>query len=429
MQLTPKAFLLFALIMFGLGYGAAYVTAPGEEVAIEVAEEGPVKAPTKVVDEVSEKAPEPKTNTITLSIRKGDTLISVLNRAGAVGMDAYAAAQSMEGVYDVRSIRAGQEVTLAFEETPEASRLSEVTIPRRDRKIHIFRNANGDFVAEEKARELVKSYERRAGSIRSSMLAAAQDMDLPTPVVYELIRLYSYNVDFQRDIQSGDRVDVAYEVFEDKQGNLVRYGNVIYARLVNGGGNNLLYRYDKGDLTQYFDEEGRSIQKSLMRTPVPGARISSNYGMRKHPILGYSKMHKGVDFAAPTGTPIYAAGDGRVVEVGRKGGYGNYMRIHHGGGYATAYAHISKFARGVRRGTRVKQGDVIAYVGNTGRSTGPHLHFEILRNGVQTNPMKVKTKPQVKLAGRALEEFKREQARINALVAELPTVTQVAMHP
>ena len=177
---------------------------------------------------------------------------------------------------------------------------------------------------------------------------------------------------------------------------------------------------------EYFDRTGRSLRKFLLRTPVDGARLSSTFGMRRHPILGYSLMHKGIDFAAPSGTPIYAAGGGRVVAAGRNGGYGNYIRVRHSGEYSTAYAHLSRFAKGVKAGQRVRQGQVIGYVGTTGRSTGPHLHYEVLRNDQQINPLEIKQPPATQLAGADLERFNEEVARIDRLRGDLPGSTQIA---
>ncbi|MCK5275569.1 MAG: M23 family metallopeptidase, partial [Alphaproteobacteria bacterium] len=196
------------------------------------------------------------------------------------------------------------------------------------------------------------------------------------------IRIFSWDVDFQRDIRKGDGFEVMYERFFDDNGELAHNGEVVYASLTLSGKRHAVYRHilKNGDV-DYFDEKGQSAKKALMRTPIDGARLSSGFGKRKHPILGYTKMHKGLDFAAPRGTPIYAAGNGTVNYAGKKGGYGNYVRIRHNGTYQTAYAHMSGIARGVRKGKRVNQGQVIGYVGTTGRSTGNHLHYEVIRNG------------------------------------------------
>jgi murein DD-endopeptidase MepM/ murein hydrolase activator NlpD len=202
-------------------------------------------------------------------------------------------------------------------------------------------------------------------------------------------------------------------------GPVVGAGEVRYARLDIGGRVLEAFRFERDDEAAFFTREGESLRKFLLRTPVSGARMSSGYGMRRHPILGYTRMHRGVDFAAPTGTPIYAAGDGRLARVGRYGGYGNYVRIEHGDGYATAYAHLSRFADGMRSGRRVEQGEVIGYVGSTGRSTGPHLHFEVLKHGRQVDPLRVAQPPAENLRGAALAAFRREIRAVETRLAEL----------
>ena len=206
-----------------------------------------------------------------------------------------------------------------------------------------------------------------------------------------------------------------------------RGGDLLYAALSVGGQFLEGYRFvvAPGEVA-YFDRSGRSLRKFLLRTPVDGARLSSRFGMRKHPILGYTRMHKGVDFAAPTGTPMYAAGDGKVVAAKRNGGYGRYIQIHHTNEYSTAYAHLSRFAKGMTPGRRVQQGQVIGFVGTTGRSTGPHLHYEVLRNGAQINPLQLKQPANQQLAGADLERFRAEVARIDRLRDDPDGATQVA---
>ena len=210
------------------------------------------------------------------------------------------------------------------------------------------------------------------------------------------------------------RMDVLFERLETKNGEVAGHGDILFADLDLGDRDLKIYRYvDKNGHADYYNEKGESIRKALLRTPVNGARISSGFGMRNHPILGYTRMHRGVDFAAPVGTPIYAAGDGTVGYAGRKGGYGNYMRIRHNGTYASAYAHISRFASGMSEGHKVKQGQIVAYVGQTGMATGPHLHYEILVNGEQVNPANVKFKTGGALQGKELAAFRNNVSRIS----------------
>lgn len=231
----------------------------------------------------------------------------------------------------------------------------------------------------------------------------------------ELIKAFSYDVDFQRDVQRGDKLDVLYERMETKEGVPAGYGNVVYAALDLGKQTVKIYRYaDKNGNADYYDVKGASVRKALLRTPINGAKITSRFGVRNHPILGYSKMHRGVDFGAPIGTPIYAAGDGTVNFASKKGGYGNYLVIRHSGKYSTAYGHVSRFARDITPGKKVKQGQIVAYVGNSGMSTGPHLHYEVLVNNQQVNPSGVKFKTGAVLGGKELAAFKRTVEQVHA---------------
>ncbi len=243
----------------------------------------------------------------------------------------------------------------------------------------------------------------------------------------EAIRSFSYDVDFQRDIQSGSSFEVLYEVFNDEEGHKVRDGDLKYSLLTIGNKRMEIYKFTpNGGEDGFYTADGRAVRKALLRTPVSGARISSGFGMRRHPIMGYSKMHKGVDFAAASGTPVYAAGDGVIDKIGRFGAYGKYVRIRHNGTYSTAYAHLNKYASGMKKGRRVKQGQVVAYVGSTGRSTGPHLHYETLVDGKQTNPLSIKMSPGKKLTQVAMKKFEEKKGEIDTLVASLPLEKQIA---
>ncbi len=231
------------------------------------------------------------------------------------------------------------------------------------------------------------------------------------------IRLFSFDVDFQRDVKEGDRFDILYDRYVDHDGSVVHSGDILYAELEIGKRRIKLYRheYASGQI-KYFNEEGRGNRKALLKTPIDGARMSSGFGRRRHPILGYTKMHKGVDFAAPSGTPIKAAGDGVIVKAGWNGGYGRYIRIRHGNTYDTAYAHLRKIGGGIRPGKRVEQGQIIGYVGSSGRSTGPHLHYEILKNGGHVNPRQVRFQSAEALSGNELKQFRRFRDQVDAQI-------------
>jgi murein DD-endopeptidase MepM/ murein hydrolase activator NlpD len=366
-----------------------------------------------------------------IMVRRGDTLMNILMRARIDQAAAHAAVESLRDVYDPRRLRAGQELVLtALSDAEEDSRgLLRLAFDLDfDHQIEITRNADGRYDAAKIERPQHRQMVRRAGTINDSLYLAAARLEVPHDVTYGLVKLFSWDVDFQRDLREGDGFETLFEEVSLEDGSgASRGGDLLYGGLTLSGAILDAYRFEVEDgEVEYFDRTGRSLRKFLLRTPVDGARLSSGFGMRRHPVLGYSRMHKGVDFAAPSGTPIYAAGSGRIASAGRNGGYGNYIRIRHSGEYSTAYGHMSRFAKGIGAGVRVQQGQVIGYVGTTGRSTGPHLHYEILRNSTQINPLSVKQPPNTQLAGTDLERFRTEVDRIDQLRAELAHGTQVA---
>ncbi len=364
--------------------------------------------------EADHQPPVPITRVV--AVESGDNLVGVLLRAGVERTVAYAAIQSLKRSYDPRrdlSVGDKLQVTFGLVNTSETSNepegyvLSRLTIPvSYDREIDVSRDNKGRFVASEVERPLERETVQVSGKIDTSLSVAAGAIGLPPHVLAEFIRVYSFDVDFQRDIWQGDHFELMYDQFRDKTGEIVHESDIHYAKLTLRSTELPLYRYTttRGNL-DYFTAKGQSVRKTLMRTPIDGARLSSRFGRRQHPILGYTRMHTGTDFAAPRGTPIYAAGNGTVVQVGRNGGYGKYVRIRHNGTFQTAYAHLSGYARKTRRGVRVKQGQIIGYVGSTGRSTGPHLHYEVLRNGRQINPRSVRIPSGEKLKGAELKKF------------------------
>ncbi len=361
----------------------------------------------------------------TVAINRGDTLMQVMVRAGTDRGDAHAAITALSDVYDPRRLMPGQEITLTFDGTGDSLRLVDVALnASAESDVVARRDDNGGFAAEAIKKELAQQAQRATGTIDDNLYMAAKRAGVPLPVLSELAQLYGFDVDFQRDIHPGDSFELFFDSFHDAEGAAVKYGPIRYARLSIQGTALRLYRFETADgFVDYFNENGESVRKALMKTPINGARLSSRYGMRKHPILGYSRMHRGVDFAAPTGTPIMAAGNGVIDYVGRKGTYGKYIRIRHNSTYKTAYAHLSKYARGLKRGKRVQQGDVIGYVGSTGRSTGPHLHYEVHRGGKQVNPLTLKLPSGKKLKGAELVAFNMARANIEREMA-LASVTR-----
>lgn len=355
----------------------------------------------------SEKAADPVERRL-VNLGRGETLMQVLLDADVPQPHAQEAVAALKGVYDPRRMKSGQPVEVMFDRTSGEDRFVGFEFqPAVERSVSVSFNGVR-FQAAETAKKLARRAVAAQGEIRSSLFESGRAAGVPMNVLTELIRNYSYDVDFQRDIQPGDRFEILYERMVTEDGEMAAGGGaILYASLTLSGKEQAIYRYEDGQGTvEYFNAAGSSIRKALLRTPIDGARLSSGFGMRRHPVLGFSKMHKGVDFAAPTGTPIFAAGAGVVDEVGPNGSYGNYIRIRHNNEIATAYAHMSRFGAGMRKGARVSQGDVIGYVGTTGRSTGAHLHYEIVKAGQQVNPLSVAVPTGRNLEGKELARFK-----------------------
>lgn len=366
--------------------------------------------------------------------KRGDTFMKLMRAVGVPAEDAQAAITALHKVYDPRDLRPGQRITVSFRadggDAEDKRRFLGFRFDSTvEQAIRVDRSDDG-FSAEAVAREIDTVPVRLAGTIDANLYTAAAAAGLSPPAIVELIRLFSWDVDFQRDIQPGDRFDVLIQRRQRPDGRIVGYGDILYAELTLSGTPYRLFRFTTPEHgTDYYDEKGQSVRKALLRTPIDGARLSSGYGKRRHPILGYNRMHRGLDFAAPMGTPVYAAGNGTIEMLGRNGAYGNYVRIRHNGSYATAYAHMSRFGRGLRIGSRVKQGQIVGYVGSTGRSTGPHLHYEVLKGGQQTNPLKVKFPAGPRLGGTLLARFRDTVESVRARLAEMEPETRQAAAP
>ncbi|MBS3756205.1 MAG: M23 family metallopeptidase [Desulfobacterales bacterium] len=357
-----------------------------------------------------------------ITVSAGDTLINILHRAGLASPEAYQVVRELQKSFDPAKLRQGHELTLSFVNNQENNAVFQGLSLRLDvcREVQVTRRVGHGFQVRELAHELRTRPARAEAEITSSLYQAAQAADLPTEALLQVLRAYSYDVDFQRDIRPGDRIEVLYQERVDDRGKVAMTGPVMYAALHTNGRTLRIYRHECEDGgTGFFDGRGKSVQKALMVTPVEGASASSGYGMRKHPILGYNKMHEGLDFAAPSGTPIMAAGDGVVEYAGPRGSYGHYIRIRHPNQYQTVYAHMSGYVEGISRGARVKQGEVIGYVGSTGRSTGPHLHYEVRYAGSPVNPKEIDSPPGRKLEGEELQRFMASKNSLEELYASL----------
>jgi murein DD-endopeptidase MepM/ murein hydrolase activator NlpD len=366
-----------------------------------------------------------------LQLGSGEMLTELLSRAG---VSAGQAAQAVEALFtriDPRGLKAGQKVTVTFAPSPYGfgrgpfRQVSLAADPVRD---VAARWTGSDFAAIETQRQVTRQVAHYSGTIKSSLYESASSAGVPLPVILAMIKALSYDVDFQRDIQPGDTFDVLFEGWYDTKGKLVRAGDLLHAGLDLSGTAISLYRYeDPQGQSDYFTATGENVKKALLKTPVDGAKITSGFGMRNHPILGYSKMHKGIDFGVPPGTPIQAAGDGTVEMAGPFGAYGNYVRLRHGNGYGTAYAHMSRIGQGIHTGRHVSQGQIIGYVGSTGRATGPHLHYEVLVGNTQVNPMSIKVPTGIRLAGRELERYLAHRRQMDQMMASIPSATHIGI--
>ena len=346
-----------------------------------------------------------------IEILQGDTFVSILENLNFKQKKIYEIISKIEETYDLKKIKTG-EIISVFE-----NNFAEI------KKIEFFKNnetiisVNLDKEINLNIIELTKNsfIESKEYTISESLFSDGIKNDVSSDILVKIIRLFSFDLDFQRDIRVDTVVSISYEFDEIVETGRLEYNDIKYASIIIDGKQLEYFKFITDDgYVDYFNREGKNVKKSILKTPLDGARISSNFGMRKHPISGFNKMHKGVDFAAPTGTPIYAGGNGIVEYVGRNGGYGKYIRIRHNNGYKTAYAHLSNYKKGISKGVRVNQGEVIGYVGSTGNSTGPHLHYEIIYQNQHINPLKLKLPSGKILEGKELEKFKEEYKKIYA---------------
>ncbi|MEO1552570.1 MAG: M23 family metallopeptidase [Pseudomonadota bacterium] len=351
-------------------------------------------------------------------LNRRETLSDVIKRLDLPSNDGHRALLSLTSneLLDARRVRPGLEVTAHVADDS----LTALSINlEAGRRLLAKRTTSGEYQAMALDSRLIARPMTVRGSIETSLYQDAQALGAEDQQVVDFAQVFAYDLDFQREVHPGDEFELVFNVMTDERGKVIRRGEVLYAALNGKAVNKAFYRFTTPDedVTDYFQANGESSTKFLMKTPINGARLSSRFGKRRHPISGYTRLHKGTDFAAPTGTPIYAAGNGVVERSSRYGGYGHYIRIRHAKGYKTAYAHLSRYARGVKSGRRVKQGQIIGYVGSTGASTGPHLHYEVYRNGKAVDVMRLKLPTGRKLAMHpdVFEAFEVERDRIDAI--------------
>ena len=364
---------------------------------------------------------EPRYEKINFIVNPGDSLKKILSE---IELSSFEQKKILDFILSNKiklNLREDQKVIFEIDNLG-TKKIKKITIPIDKKKYLIISNNNENLLEyAELTKELRMGTTYKENFIKSSLYKSAIEKKIDPNIIVKFAQIYGFEVDFQRDIRKNDSFQIVYEEFKNEENKIVDYGNILYANLILQGRPIELYYYNSKEnkINDHFDSNGQSIKKTLMKTPINGARLSSSYGMRKHPILGYNKMHQGTDFAAPMGTPIMASGTGKILKAGWCGGGGNCVKIRHNSTYSTVYAHMSKFARGIKKGVRVSQGQIIGYVGSTGMSTGPHLHYEVIKNGKKINSQTLKLPSGKKLKGKQREQFELVKIKIDVLKAEL----------
>ncbi|MDB4141380.1 peptidoglycan DD-metalloendopeptidase family protein [Candidatus Pelagibacter sp.] len=362
----------------------------------------------------------PRYKNIDHKISSGETFDKILNNYSISNEEINQIKKKLNLDYDINNLKPNLEIKITIDQSNNKKITSFLFPVSRTEKIKLTRNLDNNlFQKKIIITNLNKKIIFKEGKITQSLYKTAIDLNVQPNVIIEFARIYGFQVDFQRDIRKNDNFQIMYEVFEDDDGKVFETGNIIFADLKLSGKNNALYYFEKKKSEGHYDENGKSVEKALMKTPINGARLSSAFGMRKHPIDGFNKMHRGTDFAAPMGTPIMASGSGLITRARWCGGGGNCIKIKHNSTYETIYAHMKNFARGIKEGIRVKQGQIIGYVGSTGKSTGPHLHYEVVVNGKKVNSQKLKLPSGKTLKGKEREIFEVEKIKLDVLKSEL----------
>ena len=362
----------------------------------------------------------PRYKSIDHKISSGETFDKILNNYSIPSKEILGIKENLNSDYNLSNLKTNLDIKFTIDQSNNKKITSFLFPVSRTEKILLTRNLDTDKFDKKKIiTNLNKKIIFKEGKILQSLYKTAIDLNVQPNIIIEFARIYGFQVDFQRDIRKNDNFQIMYEVFEDDNGKVFETGNIIFADLKLSGVNNSLYYFDKKGNEGHYDQNGKSVEKALMKTPINGARLSSAFGMRKHPIDGYNKMHRGTDFAAPMGTPIMASGSGVVTRARWCGGGGNCVKIKHNSTYETIYAHMKNFARGIKEGVRVKQGQIIGYVGSTGKSTGPHLHYEVIENGKKINSQKLKLPSGKILKSKNRELFEVTRIKLDVLKSEL----------
>ncbi len=357
---------------------------------------------------------------VELKVRNGDSIQRILYDQKISPADVNNVINALRREYNIGALRNDQKVYLIVKREKNGNFVSRLTVNIDNiTSVHVFLNKDNVYETKRVTKILTKKNHLVETTIDRGIYRTAKQSGIENSIVAQFARLYGFEVDFQRDLKKNDKIKIFYERYLDDDGVPQRTGNIIYSEITNVERNIILYRYEypNGSIA-YFTPEGKSIEKSLMRTPINGAKLSSRYGFRIHPILGYNQMHQGTDFAAPIGTPVMASGAGTVEYSGWKGGYGKFISIRHSAVYQTNYAHLQDYAKGIRRGAKVQQGQVIGYLGSTGSSTGPHLHYEVIVNGRKENSQTLKLPSAAPLEGNNKNFFEIQKRNIDNLILE-----------
>jgi murein DD-endopeptidase MepM/ murein hydrolase activator NlpD len=360
---------------------------------------------------------EPKFKKVRHQIEPGETFDKILNKYSIKKSEIEEIKKKLSNKINLNKLNTTQKILFTVDQSNNSISKFIFQISNKER-ILLSKDLENNFNQKIVLTSLKKEIIFNENVILQSLYKSASDQKIPANVIIDFARIYGFQVDFQRDIKKQDRFQIMYEIFVDENNKIIEVGNILFANLILSGVNNSLYYFEDIKSSGHYDKNGKSIKKALMKTPINGARLSSPFGMRKHPIDGFNKMHRGTDFAAPMGTPIMASGDGVVKKAGWCGGGGNCVVIRHNSVYQTIYAHMSKFAKGIRSGARVKQGQTIGFVGSTGKSTGPHLHYEVLINGEKVNSQKLKLPSGKVLKGQERKLYEVQKIKLNVLKSE-----------
>jgi len=360
---------------------------------------------------------KPRYSNVKHTVETGETLNSILLKYKISKNDS----SSIINIFSkkkIKLLKAG--IVLNFLIDNKNDQIIQFIYPlNKSKKIVINKKENLEFSVREAITQLEKKIIFKEGIITSSLYRTAKKLEMEDKVIIDFANIYGFQIDFQRDIYKNDSFQVLYENFYNEEENISEAGNIIFANIILRGQSNPLYYFDDGKSAEHYDLNGTSVKKALMKTPINGARLSSSFGMRKHPILGFNKMHRGTDFAAPMGTPVMASGDGIIIKASWCGGGGNCVKIKHNSTYQTVYAHLSKFAGNIKKGIRVRQAQIIGYVGSTGMSTGPHLHYEVIKNGKKINSQKLKLPSGKILKGKDRKNFELARIKIDVTKSEI----------